>query len=116
MNATTIRTAKVYVPYVPQKREGSSFVPTINIQPAAEHGEVVIMMTANARFHPVSDLIRDLSSLLSGYDYEAGDCFVAVGDPAIIAVASAILGRQGKFTILKWDRTLGRYIPTKIIF
>ena len=40
---------------------------------------------------------------------------MAMGDPAIIAVACAILGKQsGRFTVLKWDKNVGRYLPAHV--
>lgn len=109
---------KVFVTQIPHKRDQGtdSFVPTVNITPAGEHGEIVVMMPPRASFHATSDLVDQLDGHLRDYDYEAGDSLVALGDPSVIAVACAILGRyKGKFTILKWDKNVGRYFPTTIV-
>src|SRR5512147_1853638 len=106
--------AKVYITQVPHKKDVSTgaFVPAINITPAGEHGELVVMMPPRAAFHATSDLVKQMRDHLKNYDYEAGDSLVALGDPAIIAVACAILGKMhGKFIVLKWDRNVGRYLP-----
>ena len=108
---------KVYITQVPHRRdpETKAYVPSVNIAPAAEHGELIVMMPARASFHATSDLVRQMREHLKNYDYEAGDCLVAMGDPAVIAVACAILGRMhGKFTVLKWDRIVGRYLPAHV--
>lgn len=108
---------KVFVTQIPHKRDHGtdSFVPTINIAPAREHGEVVVMMPPRASFHATSDLVKQLNEHLKDYDYEAGDSLVALGDPAVIAVACAILGKtKGKFSVLKWDKNVGRYFPSTI--
>lgn len=108
---------KVYITQIPHRRDAETraFVPAINIAPAAEHGELIVMMPPRAPFHATSDLVRQLREHLKDYDYEAGDCLVAMGDPAIIAVACAVLGKErGRFTILKWDRNVSRYLPSHI--
>lgn len=112
-----MKTPKVYITQVPHRRdpETRAFVPSVNIAPAAEHGELVVMMPPRAAFHATSDLVKQLREHLQNYDYEAGDSLVAMGDPAVIAVACAILGKyQGRFTVLKWDRNVGRYLPSHI--
>lgn len=109
--------AKVYITQVPHKRDAETraFVPAINIAPAAEHGEVIVMMPPRASFHATADLVRQIKEHLKNYDYSAGDCLVAMGDPAIIAVACSILGKMhGQFVVLKWDRNVGRYLPAHI--
>lgn len=108
---------KVYITQVPHRRdpETRAYVPSINIAPAAEHGELVVMMPPRASFFATSDLVKQMKEHLQNYDYEAGDCLVAMGDPAVIAVAFAILGKQnGRFTVLKWDRNVGRYLPAHV--
>lgn len=109
--------AKVYITQVPHRRdkETGSFVPTVNIAPAAEHGEPVVMMPPRAAFYATGDLVKQLRDKLQDYDYDAGDSIVAMGDPAVIAVACAILGKlHGKFTVLKWDKNVGRYMPSHV--
>lgn len=111
-------TAKVYITQVPHRRdrETNAFVPSVNISPASEHGELVVMMPPRAAFHATGDLVRQLREHLKDYDYEAGDSLVALGDPAIIAVACAILGKMhGRFTVLKWDKNVGRYLPAHVV-
>ena len=110
--------AKVYVTQIPHKMDKAvdAFVPTVNISPASEHGEIVVMMPPRAAFHATGDLVKQLKEHLQNYDYEAGDSLVALGDPAVIAVACAILGKMhGRFTVLKWDREIKRYVPSRII-
>lgn len=112
------KTAKVYITQVPHRRDRDTgaFVPSVNIAPASEHGELVVMMPPRAAFHATGDLVRQMREHLKDYDYEAGDCLVALGDPAIIAVACAILGKMhGRFTVLKWDKNVGRYLPAHVV-
>mgnify|MGYP003678779796 FL=1 len=38
-----------------------------------------------------------------------------MGDPSVIAVAFALLGRiHGRFVVLKWDKNVGRYLPAHV--
>jgi len=107
----------VYVTQVPHTKDPDTgaFVPLFNIGPAAEHGELQIMMPPRASFYATADLVRQLRDHLKDYNYDAGDALVAMGDPAIIAVACALLGRMfGHFIILKWDRRIERYVPTHV--
>ena len=109
--------SKVYVTQIPHRKDKDTdaFVPTININPATEFGEVVVMMPPRASFFATADLVAQMREHLKDYDYDAGDCIVALGDPSVIAVAFAILGKMfGKFTVLKWDKNVGRYIASHI--
>lgn len=108
--------AKVYVTQIPHRKDEAtgSFTPTVNISPASEYGEVVVMMPPRAAFFATRDLVDQLEEKLKDYDYEAGDCLVTLGDPVVAAAAAAILGRKGRFTVLKWDRQLGRYVPARL--
>lgn len=108
---------KVYITQVPNRRDPATntFVPTVNIAPAAEHGEPVILMPPRASFYATGDLVKQLREKLEHYDYDSGDSIVAMGDPSVIAVACAILGKlHGKFQVLKWDKNVGRYIPSHV--
>lgn len=112
-----MKTPKVFITQVPHRRDSDTgaFVPSVNIAPAAEHGELVVMMPPRASFFATGDLVKQLREHLNDYDYEAGDSIVALGDPTVIAVAFAILGElHGRFIVLKWDRNIGRYLPSHI--
>lgn len=108
---------KVFITQVPHKRDPdtNARIPAVNIAPAAEHGELVVMMPPSAPFHATTELVRQLTEHLKNYNYEAGDSLIAMGDPAVIAVACALLGRMhGRFKILKWDRIVSRYLPAHV--
>lgn len=116
MNKTDDR-PKVFVTQIPVKKDilTSSFVPTVNITPATEFGEIVVMMPPRASFHATKELVDQLESKLRDYSYERGDALIALGDPVVAACSAAILGRKGRFTVLKWDRQLGRYTASRIV-
>ena len=109
---------KVFVTQVPHRRDPdtNAFVPSVNLTPACEHGELVVMMAPRAAFFATNDLVKQLREHLYHYDYEAGDSIIALGDPSVIAVAFAILGKdKGKFIVLKWDKNVGRYLPSRVV-
>ena len=108
---------KVFVTQIPTRRDEQTkqYAPTVNIAPAAEHGEIVIMLPPGSSIYATQDVIDSLHAHLRLYNFRDGDSIVALGDPAIIAAACAYLGKHhGTFVLLKWDRQIGRYIPTKI--
>lgn len=109
--------AKVFITQIPHRKdaETGAFVPAFNIGPAAEFGELTVMLPPRTSFHATAELVMHLRKSLDAYNFERGDHLLALGDPAIIAAASALLGRlHGKFSLLKWDRNIGRYIPAII--
>ena len=109
---------KVFVTQIPQRkdRETGVYVPVVNIAPAAEYGEIVTIMPPQAAFYNTKDLVTQMREALKEYDYEAGDCIVSLGDPAVIGVAFAVLGQRfGKFTVLKWDKNVERYAPARVV-
>lgn len=104
----------VYVTQVPHRRDGEAFVPSINIGPATEHGTLVVMMPPRAPFVTTHDLFEQLRFSLQDYDAEAGDCLLPLGDPVVAAAACAVLAIEGPFTILRWDRNVGRYVAVRL--
>lgn len=108
---------KVFITQVPHRRDNDTqaFVPSVNISPAAEHGELVVMMPPRASFFATADLVKQLREHLKTYNYDQGDSIVALGDPTVIAVAFSILGDMyGRFAVLKWDRNIGRYLRSDV--
>lgn len=109
--------SKVFITQIPHRKDNDTgaFVPTVNIAPATEHGEPIIMMPPQAAFYSTSDLTTQLRKHLIEYNYDDGDSIIALGDPSVMAVAFAIIGKEhGKFRLLKWDRNIGRYIQSHI--
>lgn len=109
--------ARVFVTQVPNRRdkETGALVPSVNIGPASEFGELIIMMPPTAAFFATADLVDQLKNHLEKYDYDNGDVLVALGDPAVIGTACALLGKmRDRFSMLRWDRQLGRYLKVVI--
>lgn len=108
---------KVWITQIPNRRDTATgmLVPAVNVSPASEHGEIHVLMPANASFFATGDLVDQLRKGLRDYDYERGDSIVCLGDPAIIAVTGAVLmERTQRFVVLRWDRNIGRYVRVEI--
>jgi len=92
-----------------------AFIPAMNISPAAEFGEIKVMFPPRVSFFNTLELSKQLHEILKDYNYEAGDCLLPLGDPILIASACAMLGKHGRFYVLRWDKNLGRYTRSTII-
>lgn len=107
--------SKVYAPQVPSKFDAATklWVPSINLDPAKQFGELVVMLPPNANRLHVNPLIVALREQMK--DFTADDYIVAVGDPSLIAAAACIAVKKtaGLLRILKWDRQTSSYIPVE---
>lgn len=105
--------ARVFITQLPTRREGDAWVPTVDIKPAEEHGELLFLIPPGHNF-PNADMIQEqLGPKLASFG--AADSLLAIGDPVVMTVAAAILGaRREPFTLLKWDRITKRYHTYKI--
>jgi hypothetical protein len=102
----------VYITQLPHRRDTTtnSLVPAFNIHPAGEHGEIVVMMPPQAAFITTGQVVRQLTAKLIAYNYGGGDSLLLLGDTTLVACATAILAkRHQQFTILRWEKNLGRY-------
>ena len=108
---------RIFITQIPHKRGRISgdMIPSVDISPAAELGEIIEMIPYQEPFFATADLVSKLRHHLRHYDYERGDCLIALGDPAIISAASAILGLDHRnYILLKWDRYISKYLPAHI--
>lgn len=108
--------SKVYVPQQPSRYDTATrlWIPTINLDPAKQYGEVVVMLPPNANRLHTAPLVSALKDQMEAYGEE--DYLVAVGDPSILAAAACIAARKtgGTLRVLKWDRLSATYIPVEM--
>ena len=102
---------RVFAPQQPSRFDTSTrlWIPTMNMQPAAKYGELVVLLPPNAnRLHTVP--------LLEALKAGMADWLVAVGDPSLIAAAACIASRKtgGILRLLKWDRLTSDYIAAEM--
>lgn len=106
---------KVYAPQVPSKYDTATrlWVPSINLDPARQYGEVVVMLPPNANRLHINPLVVALKEQMKTFTEE--DYIVAVGDPSLIAAAACIAAKKtgGLLRMLKWDRQLSNYVPVE---
>lgn len=107
---------KVYVTQIPHRRDAQgSWVPAINIGPASKHGDLVVIIPHSSSIIETSGVVKKLDEALRNYDFDRGDYLLMTGDPAIIAIAGAILGEYtDAFRLLKWERTTNSYITVEV--
>lgn len=102
---------KVYVTQIPARLEGGAWVPTVDISPAAEHGDVKILLPSGMNFHASSSVVKQLREGLRPFRDDV-DFLLPLGDPLVMVLASALLGKRwGSFQMLKWDRFTRTYAP-----
>ena len=93
----------------------TTFVPSVNINPATEFGELEIMFPPRTSFHVSRELTDQCWEKLVDFNPEI-DSILPMGDMFIGATCCAILGKRfNHFFILKWDKNLGRYLKSKVI-
>jgi hypothetical protein len=107
--------SKVYAPQVPSRYDSATrlWVPSVNLDPAKQFGELIVMLPPNANRLHISPLIVAMREQMK--DYCEDDYVIAVGDPSLIAVASCIATRKagGLLRILKWDRQSSTYLAVE---
>lgn len=112
------REPKVFVTQVPSRRDAATgmWVPTVNIAPAEQFGEVVMLLPPGSQFFAAAETTRILKARLHELDYQAGDYLLPLGNPVIMAVASAVAARRsnGCLNVLVWDRQTSSYVPYEL--
>lgn len=112
------RDPKVFVTQVPSRRDAATgmWVPTVNIAPAEQYGEVVTILPPGAQFYAAAETTRLIKQRLHELDYQQGDYLVPLGNPVIMAVASAIAARRsnGCLNVLVWDRQTSSYVSYEL--
>lgn len=104
----------VYITQIPSRREGASWVPTVDVAPAREHGELKVILPSGLNYPEAAPAVRLLKAALVGFDPFL-DFVLPVGDPLIMACATALLGQRfDSFIMLKWDRQQHRYFPFEV--
>lgn len=101
---------KVYVTQIPARMVGRAWVPTVDISPASQFGEIKVCLPSGLNFHAPVPVIRQLRDELHEFNGQE-DYFLPLGDPLVMAVAAAMIGRrEAKFRMLKWDRNMRHYL------
>lgn len=108
---------QVFVTQIPNRRdrESGAWVPVFDISPAADFGEINVLMPSTTSIYETTKLVGHLREKLGAYNYDRGDFIVMAGDPAVIAVAASVLAtKTPRYRILKWEREQSIYIPVEV--
>lgn len=85
--------------------------PKLNYVPAEAYGELIPIFKPGEQVTSltVDSALDTAESVLHNYDADI-DYLLLTGDPAAIAVATAVIARRhGRIRLLKWDREACRY-------
>lgn len=108
--------ARVFVVNQPTKydHDQKTFVPSVDLTPAREFGELVYLTPIGAGFDPAA-MLDTLRENLNGFTED--DFLLPIGSPVLIAWAAGIAANLtgGKIKLLEWPRrnhpNFGRYYP-----
>jgi len=107
---------KVFVPQVPSRYDQgiSGWVPTVNLDPANEFGEIEVLLPPEAGRMEPEELQRILSEKLLHVSEE--DWLLATGDPVLIGIAAALIATRlyGQLRILRWNKRRKSYDPIEV--
>lgn len=107
---------KVYVPQVPSRydQDIKSWVPTVNLDPALEFGELEVLLPPEAGRMPSSDLKELLARGIQ--NIKDTDWLLATGDPVIMGITMALAAQKldGLLRILRWDKRSRSYEPVVV--
>lgn len=106
--------AKVFIPRLPTRfdRATNTRVPAIDVNPAAQYGELVQLFPADISREEAIARIHNptVNSRIDPDDY-----ILAVGDIALLALVVAYaLMRNGRATLLRWDNDVKLYKQEEI--
>lgn len=85
-----------------------------DLSKAEKYGDVRVLVPHGQSLVSSVPVVRQLNEQLR--DFTPDDFLLPLGDPAIMAVASAIASRNtnGVLNVLKWDRRAGTYLNVRI--
>ena len=83
----------------------------LDLSPAKEHGELVVVFPGADRPPPAAQGLPELKRVMAGYT--AADYLVVAGDMDLLvwAAALALKATGGRVNLLKWDSRGRRYEP-----
>ncbi len=101
---------KVYLPQMPSRYDAKlrCWIPTINIEPAKQFGDVEVVMPPDAGRLGTDAMADAVMEAMQHFKEE--DYLVGVGDPVIISLcAIAAADNVERIKFLRWDRMSGTY-------
>lgn len=104
----------VYVVTDPMQYKDGKPSAQFDIRPAAEYGNIVILIPQTEHPHVTEAVVRLLNERLA--DYTDDDYILPVGNPALIATTVAIASdiNGGVYNLLMWDKIDRKYDPLRV--
>jgi hypothetical protein len=106
---------RVFIPQVVLRfNQGlGRLVPVYDFTPASQHGQLTTVLDENDDPDYLSRYGQKVKLALSDFTHE--DFLLAVGDPCLIALCSAVIARKNPvFTMLKWQREIRMYVKIEV--
>ena len=107
-----MKESKIFVTQLPARRENNQWVPIVDITPAKEFGDIVVMLPSGINYPDTNSVKEQLIPQLEEFGEE--DFLLPLGDPLVMTVATALVARKGFFKILRWDRQSRRYFSFEV--
>ncbi|OGC93933.1 MAG: hypothetical protein A2W25_14700 [candidate division Zixibacteria bacterium RBG_16_53_22] len=102
--------SRVFVSHEPHRIEAGQVKSLFDLTPAAEYGDIEVLMPAGSSLLSTVPMVRTMRDRLANFSDD--DYLLPVGDPSAIMAAGAIASEMnnGRVKILRWDRATRRYI------
>ena len=106
--------SKVYVTQEAGRKVDGRWVPKVDLSPAMQFGEIVILQPAGSSFYLPKENVRELKERLREFTDE--DYIIPMGDPVLMCAAVCIASQRtgGRLKILKWDKFSHSYTPINL--
>lgn len=107
--------ARVYITQNPMRRNvHQELVHKYDLTPAREYGDLQVLLPSGPVLISPEAAIRTLREKLEGF--RPHDWLLCLGDPVVIAAASAIVAEvnDGVIPVLVWDRQVKKYLTVKV--
>lgn len=105
----------VYITNEPHRADANgNMQPVFNLTPAAEYGNLEVLLPAGASLISTVPMVRTMRDRLANFSDD--DYLLPVGDPASIMAAGAIAAEMnaGRVKILRWDRGVRKYMVVQV--
>lgn len=105
---------KVYAVCEPTRMVAGVEKKAMDLAPAAEYGQVEILMPHSQSMLAPVPTVRVLKEKLETFSDD--DYILPVGDPALISTVAIVAAHKnnGRVKFLKWDKRLQRYLVIQI--
>lgn len=106
--------SKVYIVCEPTRSVAGERVRAIDLTPAADWGEPIILLQNTQVMFDTTDTMNRLRDRLK--DFSDDDYLVPIGDPVLMCAAASVAAfrNNGRVKMLKWDRKLSKYYPVQM--